>query len=75
MAVQPHRGHVQGVRFDAATMFQTNSGPGTLEGLVSGDFVCVAGMQHSQAFTAGIVLFDPRPFPCSPHLPKHPPKP
>jgi hypothetical protein len=48
------------------TLFETDSGEGVLDGLMSGDYVCVGYTSHSSTLTALVVLFDPMSSPCSP---------
>ncbi len=64
MKLQPVHGHAVSLLFDDKTVFQTDSGPGTLEGIVPGDFACVTGQPHGHAFTAQVVVFDLVPFSC-----------
>ncbi|MGI8824958.1 MAG: hypothetical protein ACR2JC_04800 [Chloroflexota bacterium] len=69
----PH-GHPVSIRFTAKTVFQTDSGPGTLEGIMPGDFACVTGTVRKHDLTAQLVVFDLMPFPCPVKKPHHPPK-
>lgn len=74
MTIQPGHGHSIGVLFSAATVFRTDSGPGTLDGIVPGDYACVTGSPHGHIMTAQLVVFDLSPFPCGPKKPHAPPK-
>ncbi len=73
MQLQPAHGHPVKIVFTDQTVFQTDSGPGTLEGIMPGDFACVTGTVHGHAFQAKSVVFDLTPFPCPVKKP-HPPK-
>ncbi len=73
MQLQPVHGHPVKIVFTDQTVFQTDSGPGTLEGIMPGDFACVTGTVHGHAFQAKSVVFDLTPFPCPVKKP-HPPK-
>jgi len=65
MTVQPPHGQPVKIVFIDQTVFQTGSGPGTLEGIMPGDFACVTGTTHGHTFTAEKVVFDLTPFHCS----------
>ncbi len=73
MQLQPDHGHPVKIVFTNHTVFQTDSGPGTLEGIMPGDFACVTGTPHGHTFQAKSVAFDLTPFPCPVKKP-HPPK-
>lgn len=73
MEIQPVHGHPQRIAFVDTTVFQTDSGPGTLEGIVTGDFACVTGKRHGHALTAQLVVFDLKPFKCRAGKPHPPP--
>lgn len=73
MQVQPVNGHLQKIAFVAKTVFQTDSGAGTLEGIMPGDFACVTGTIHGHSLTAQLVIFDLKPFPCDPKRKPSPP--
>lgn len=64
MKVRPAHGNPLQVRFTDATLFETDSGEGVLDGLVAGDYVCVSYMPHGGTGTALLVLFDPETMPC-----------
>jgi hypothetical protein len=64
MKVRPQHGSQRKVRFDWLTLFETDSGEGGLDGLVSGDYVCVDYVPHPGAVTALVVAFDPVSMPC-----------
>ncbi|GAC1399038.1 MAG: hypothetical protein NVSMB52_12600 [Chloroflexota bacterium] len=64
MQVQPAHGHSVRIIFVDKTIFQTDSGPGTLEGIMQGDFACVTATPHGHTFTAQLVVFDLAPFAC-----------
>jgi hypothetical protein len=69
MKIRPVHGHPLSVRFTDATEFETDSGEGVLDGLVAGDYVCVAYMPRTGTPTALLVVFDPKSIPC--HSKKH----
>lgn len=72
--LKPKHGHATVVRLSASTVFQTNSGPGALNGVMPGDFACVSGTVRGHALVARVVVFDLTPFPCPvPHGAPHPP--
>lgn len=71
MEIQPAHGRAIKIVFVNKTVFQTDSGPGILEGIMSGDFACVTGTPHGHNLTAQLVVFDLTPFPCP--LKKPPP--
>jgi len=73
MQLQLAHGHAVKIVFTDHTVFQTDSGPGTLEGIMPGDFACVTGTPHGHTFQAKSVAFDLTPFPCPVKKP-HPPK-
>jgi hypothetical protein len=64
MRVRPLHGSPLRVRFTDETEFETNSGEGVLDGLVAGDYVCVAYVPRSGTVTALFVAFDPQWIPC-----------
>jgi hypothetical protein len=74
MKVRPPHGAQRKVRFTVKTLFETDSGEGGLDGLVSGDFVCVSYVPHPGTVTAVVVVFDPVWMPCGP-MRHHPPDP
>jgi hypothetical protein len=65
MKVRPPHGTPFRVWFTDATVFETDSGEGVLDGLVVGDYVCVTYMHHSGFATAVLVVFAPESMPCS----------
>ncbi|GAC1324870.1 MAG: hypothetical protein NVS2B16_17800 [Chloroflexota bacterium] len=71
MEMQPAHGHAIKIIFVKKTIFQTDSGPGTLEGIMPGDFACVTGTLHGHSLTAQLVVFDLTPFPCPLKKPPH----
>ena len=64
MKVKPSRGKPLSVRFTRATVFQTDSGEGALNGLANGDHVCVGYNPRPGTVTALLVAFDPESNPC-----------
>lgn len=64
MKVRPAHGSPLRVRFSDDTVFETDSGEGVLDGLVSGDYVCVAYKPHTGTVTGLLVIFDPDSLPC-----------
>jgi hypothetical protein len=64
MKVRPAHGPQRKVRFVRTTLFETDSGEGGLDGLVSGDYVCVSYASHPGTVTAFVVVFDPAWTPC-----------
>jgi hypothetical protein len=64
MKVRPPHGPQRKVRFDWTTLFETDSGEGGLDGLVSGDYVCVDYAPHPRSLIALVVVFDPVSMPC-----------
>jgi hypothetical protein len=64
MSVRPVRGVQRRLRFTQITRFETDSGEGVLDGLVSGDFVCAAYTSRAATAIAQLVLFDPNSMPC-----------
>jgi hypothetical protein len=64
MKVRPAHGNPLRVRFTDATVFETDSGEGVLDGLVGGDYVCVAYLPHPRAVTGLVVVFAPESIPC-----------
>jgi hypothetical protein len=65
MRVQSAHGLQRRVRFTEMTRFETDSGEGVLDGLVSGDYVCVAYTPRAGPMTALLVAFDPNSIPCN----------
>lgn len=65
MAVRPQHGSLKLVVSTRDTIHETSSGAAVLEGLVQGDFVCVAGYQEDGILVADAITFDVRPFSCS----------
>jgi hypothetical protein len=64
MKVQPAHGKSLSMRFDDNTEFATDSGEGVLDGLSSGDYVCVTYAQRRKSNMVLVVVFDLRPLPC-----------
>jgi hypothetical protein len=62
--VRPAHGNPLRVWFTDATIFETDSGEGVLNGLVVGDYVCVTYTSRSGAVIALLVVFDPETIPC-----------
>jgi hypothetical protein len=65
MKVRSTQGSTLRIRFTDATVFETDSGQGVLDGLVSGDYVCVAYAIRAGTMSALLVVFDPNSIPCS----------
>lgn len=64
MAIRPPHGSLQLVLSNDGTVYKTRSGAAALEGLVQGDYVCVAGYDEDGLLAADVVTFDIHPFPC-----------
>lgn len=64
LAVRPQHNKLKVVLLTADTVYHTSSGAAALEGLVQGDFVCVAGHDQDDILAADVVTFDVRPFSC-----------
>jgi hypothetical protein len=64
MMVRPAQSAQRKVRFTRKTLFETDSGEGGLDGLVSHDYVCVSYSPHPGAVIALAVVFDPGSMPC-----------
>lgn len=64
--IRNFHGTVVKVSLTPDTLFQTDSAAGSIEGIASGDFACVAVASHSEGLVAIRVFFDLRMFPCGP---------
>lgn len=64
--VRNFHGSIVKVSLTPDTLFQTDSAAGSIQGIASGDFACVAVASHPEGPVAVRVFFDLRMFPCGP---------